>query len=100
MESSSSFEFYLIVMILVVILPNRGGKMMIRFRGGLLLEIQGKGSGIMIEAEEERTAQLKEKANEEIERLHTEEFISLKDENCMIDKICVLKNPPNIKEEV
>ena len=26
--------------------------------------------------------------------MHTEEFISLKNENCMIEKISVWKNPP------
>ena len=43
----------------------------------LMVEIQGKGKGIMIEAEEERTtnegwtaAQLNGKANEEIEKLY------------------------------
>jgi hypothetical protein len=47
----------------------------------LLIEaIQGKGKCIMIEAEEE--------------------FIILKYDNCMIEKISVWKNPPNIKEEV
>ena len=51
--------------------------LLIEYQFLLMVAIQGKGKGIMIEAEEERTtnegwtaAQLKGKANEEIERLY------------------------------
>ena len=50
--------------------------LLIEYQFLLMIAIQGKGKGIMIEAEEERitnegwtAAQLKGKANEEIERL-------------------------------